>query len=162
MGGHHDFTPWPQHPTGPTHTGVVSCSGIGTPTRRKTPRWCVEPGAAGRRRGRGERADLAAVYGPVFTGWAEALPHPPTLAGAAGAGSEAPSTKVVGNVTLPSPLGPGGGNALGYAWCSGRHNRTMSRLSRWSKAEGSNRANSNRNQNLTHGDLLPRTVACPL
>src|SRR5262249_59847513 len=68
----------------------------------------------------------------------------------------------VGNVSLASPLGPGGGNALGYAWCSGRHNRTMSRLGRlWSKAEGSNRTNSNRNQNFTHGGLLPNDGCVP-
>ena len=63
--------------------------------------------------GRGEKASLAAVYGPALTGWAEGLPRTPSLAGVAGAGSEAPATKVVSNVSLPSPLSPSGGNALG-------------------------------------------------
>jgi len=61
----------------------------------------------------GERASLAAVYGPAFTGWAEALPHSPSLAGVAGTGSESRATKVVGNVSLASPISPVGGNALG-------------------------------------------------
>jgi len=63
--------------------------------------------------GCGERAGLAAVYGPALTGWAEGLPRTPSLTGVAGAGSEAPATKVVVNVSLTSPLSPGGGNALG-------------------------------------------------
>jgi hypothetical protein len=38
----------------------------------------------------------------------------------------------------------------------------MSRFGRlWSKAEGSNRANSNSNQNFTHGDLLPNDGCVP-
>jgi hypothetical protein len=31
----------------------------------------------------------------------------------------------------------------------------------WSKAEGSNRANSNSNQNFTHGGLLPNDGCVP-
>ena len=70
---------------------------------------------------RGEKASLAAVYGPAFTGWAEGLPYPPSLAGVAGSGSEARATKVIPNVSLTSPLSLGGGNTLGYAWGCGRH-----------------------------------------
>jgi hypothetical protein len=107
--------------------------------------------------GRGERASLAAVNGSAFTGWAEGLPRPPSLASVPGAGSEAPATKVVPNVSLASPLSLGGSNALGYAWGCGRHDRTMSGLGLvWSKAEGSNCAHSSSNQNFTHGGLLPK------
>ena len=58
-------------------------------------------------------SDLAAVHGPALTGWAEVLPCPPGLAVVAGTGSEAPATKVVGNVSLASPISPVRGNALG-------------------------------------------------
>ena len=110
--------------------------------------------------GRGERAGLATVYGPALTGWTEALRHPPTLAGVTGASSQAPATKVVANVSLTSPVSSRRGNALGYALCCGRHDRTMSRLGGvWSKAESSNRANSNSNQNFSHGGLLPNDDA---
>ena len=38
----------------------------------------------------------------------------------------------------------------------------MSRLGRvWSKAEGSNRPDSNSNQNFTHGDVLPNDCCVP-
>jgi hypothetical protein len=63
---------------------------------------------------------LAADEGRAFTGWADAF-HSPTLAGIAGAGSDGPATKVVPNVSMESPLSLGGGNALGYAACRGRH-----------------------------------------
>jgi len=58
-------------------------------------------------------SDLAAVHGPALTGWAEVLPRPPSLAVIARAGSEAPATKVVGDVSLTSPISPVRGNALG-------------------------------------------------
>jgi hypothetical protein len=63
---------------------------------------------------------LAADYGCAFTGWANAF-HPPTLAGVAGAGSDAPATKIAGNVSLQSPVSPPSGNALGCAVCCGLH-----------------------------------------
>ena len=65
--------------------------------------------------------ELAAVYGPAFTGWAEALPHAPTLAGIAGASPEAPATKVAGNVSVASLLRLGRSNALSDAACCGDH-----------------------------------------
>jgi len=64
--------------------------------------------------------DLAADHGCAFTIWADAF-HPPPLAGVAGAGSDVPAAKIAGNVSLQSPLGPGGGNVFGYAACCGRH-----------------------------------------
>ena len=57
---------------------------------------------------------LAADYGRTFTSWTETF-HPPTLAGVARAGSDAPATKVAGNVSLQSPVSPPGGNALSCA-----------------------------------------------
>lgn len=63
---------------------------------------------------------LAADYGCAFTSWANAF-HPPTLAGVAGAGSDAPATKIAGNVSLQSPVSPPGGNTLGCAVCGGLH-----------------------------------------
>jgi len=62
--------------------------------------------------GRGEEPSLAAVNGPALTGWADALPYAPGLAGVARAGSESRATKVVGSVSLASPVSPVGGNAL--------------------------------------------------
>jgi hypothetical protein len=64
--------------------------------------------------------DLAAEHGRAFTIWADAF-RPPPLAGVAGAGSDVPAAKIAGNVSLQSPLGPGGGNVFGYAACCGRH-----------------------------------------
>jgi hypothetical protein len=64
-------------------------------------------------------SDLAAEHGPAFTSWADAF-RPPTLAAVAG-GSDVPAAKIAANVSLQSPLGLGGGNALGYAACCGRH-----------------------------------------
>ena len=64
--------------------------------------------------------DLAAHYCRTFTGGAETI-NPPTLAGVAGAGSDAPATKVAGNVSLHSPVSPPGGNALSCAVCCGRY-----------------------------------------
>jgi len=87
--------------------------------------------------------DLAADYSLALTSWADACAcSAPTLAGVTRASNDAPATKVEGNVSLQSPLSPGGGNALEYARCCSRQQRTMSRLgSLWSKIEGSNRAN---------------------
>jgi hypothetical protein len=56
--------------------------------------------------------DLAADYGRAFASWTETL-SPPTFAGMAGAGSDAPTTKAVGHVSIQSPVSPVGGNALG-------------------------------------------------
>jgi len=39
----------------------------------------------------------------------------------AGTGSDAPTTKVVGHVSIQSPVSPIGGNTLGYAACCGRY-----------------------------------------
>ena len=61
---------------------------------------------------------LAANHGRGFTSWADAC-RSPTLAGVAGTGSNAPAAKVVGDVSLQSPVSPPGGNALGYAECCG-------------------------------------------
>ena len=57
-------------------------------------------------------SDLAAVHGPALTGWTEGLARPPSLAVVARAGSEAPTTKVVSNVSVASPVSPVRGNAL--------------------------------------------------
>ena len=58
--------------------------------------------------------DLAADYGRACASWAESFGSP-TLAGMAGTGPDAPTTKVAGHVLIQSPVGPVGGNALGYA-----------------------------------------------
>ena len=63
--------------------------------------------------------DLAADYCLTFTRWAEAF-CPPTLTCVAGAGSDAPTTEVFGNVSLQSAVSPSRGNALGCALCCGR------------------------------------------
>src|SRR5262249_45881801 len=145
-----------REPRGPAKPQADAYQGCRTATPMQT--GILSLGARSR-----QKSQSSCSIRPAFTGWAEALPPSPTLAGAARAGSEAPATKVVGNVSLASPLGSGGGNALGYAWCCGRHNRTMSRLGRlWSKAECSNRASSNSNQNFSHGGFSLTTVACPL
>jgi hypothetical protein len=62
---------------------------------------------------------LAADYGRAFTGWATAF-HPPGLA-AGGGMSDARTTKVVPDVSVESPFGLRGGNALGHAARCGGH-----------------------------------------
>src|SRR6516162_4114535 len=66
-------------------------------------------------------SDLAADYSLALTSWADACAcSAPTLAGVTRASNDAPATKVEANVSLQSPLSPGGGNALEYARCCGR------------------------------------------
>src|SRR6516165_2195404 len=77
------------------------------------------------------RRTLAADYSLALTSWADACAcSTPTLTGVTRASDDVPATKVEGNVSLQSPLSPGGGNALEHARCCGRHQRTMSRLGR--------------------------------